>query len=101
MVAPKRSFLNREKILINVLKALASGISMCSRHVILLLKITSKYVTLLRLGQMVTLPTHTWEVFDSNIGRDTDYNDRNFCRFLALFFQFIVPCYPIIKHYKI
>jgi hypothetical protein len=45
MVALKRSFLNREKILINALKALASGISMCSRHVILLLKITAKYVT--------------------------------------------------------
>jgi hypothetical protein len=35
MFALKRSVLNGEQILINVLKALASVISMCSLHVIL------------------------------------------------------------------
>jgi hypothetical protein len=40
-----RSRLNREYVIINVLKALASSISMCSVHVILLLKIAPKYFT--------------------------------------------------------
>jgi hypothetical protein len=45
MMALKRSLLNREEIQINVLKALASIISMCSLHVILLSKITPRYFT--------------------------------------------------------
>jgi hypothetical protein len=44
------SLLNREYILINVLKALASIISMCNLHVILLPKITSRYFTLFTNG---------------------------------------------------
>jgi hypothetical protein len=45
MLALKRSLLKREHILIIVLKALASIISMCSLHVILLSKITPRYFT--------------------------------------------------------
>jgi hypothetical protein len=41
MLALKRSFFNKVHILMNVLKALAPIISMCSLHVILLSKITS------------------------------------------------------------
>jgi hypothetical protein len=41
-----RSLSNREYILMNVLKALASIISMCNLHVILLSKITPRYFTL-------------------------------------------------------
>jgi hypothetical protein len=43
MLALNRSLLNREYILMNVLKALASIISMCNLHVILLSKITPRY----------------------------------------------------------
>jgi hypothetical protein len=46
MLALNRSLLNRECILMNVLKALASIISMCNLHVILLSKITPRYLTL-------------------------------------------------------
>jgi hypothetical protein len=42
MLALKRSLLNREYIIMNVLKALASIISMCNLHVILLSKITPR-----------------------------------------------------------
>jgi hypothetical protein len=45
MLVLKHSLLTREQILINVLKVLASFISMCSLHVILLLKITPRYFT--------------------------------------------------------
>jgi hypothetical protein len=45
MLALKRSLFNGEYILINVLKALASVISMCSLHVTLLSKITLRYFT--------------------------------------------------------
>jgi hypothetical protein len=50
MLALKRSLLKREVILINVLMALASVISMCSLHVILLSKITLRYFTWLTEG---------------------------------------------------
>jgi hypothetical protein len=40
MLALKRSFFNKEKFLINVIRALASIVFMCSLHVILLSKIT-------------------------------------------------------------
>jgi hypothetical protein len=42
MLALKRSLFNRKQILINVLKALASIISVSSLHVILLSKITPR-----------------------------------------------------------
>jgi hypothetical protein len=45
MLVLKCSLLNRELVLINVLKALASIISMCSLHVILLSNITQIYST--------------------------------------------------------
>jgi hypothetical protein len=45
MLALKRSILNREWIPIYVLNALASNISVCSLHVILLSKITLRYFT--------------------------------------------------------
>jgi hypothetical protein len=45
MLVPKRSLLNREYMLINVLKALASIIYMCNHRVILLSKITVRYFT--------------------------------------------------------
>jgi hypothetical protein len=44
MLALKRLLLNRELILLNVLKVLASIISLCSLHVILLLKIAYIYI---------------------------------------------------------
>jgi hypothetical protein len=50
MLALKRSLLNRELILINVLKALASIVPICNLHVILLSKITSRYFTLFTNG---------------------------------------------------
>jgi hypothetical protein len=50
MLALNRSLLNREEIIINVLKALASIISTCSFHVILLSKITPRYFTLFTNG---------------------------------------------------
>jgi hypothetical protein len=43
------SLLNRGYILMNVLKALASTVSMCSLHVIFLLKITPRYFKLFTL----------------------------------------------------
>jgi hypothetical protein len=48
------SLLNSEYILINVLKALASIISMCNLHVTVLSKITPKYFTLLTYGELHT-----------------------------------------------
>jgi hypothetical protein len=50
MLALNRSLLNREYSLMNVLKALASIISMCNLHVILLSKITPRYLTLFTNG---------------------------------------------------
>jgi hypothetical protein len=50
MLALNRSLLNREYIRINILKALASIISMCNLHVILLSKITPRYFTLFTNG---------------------------------------------------
>jgi hypothetical protein len=45
------SLLNKEFTLMNVLKALASIVSICSLHVILLSKITPRYFTLLTNGK--------------------------------------------------
>lgn len=45
MLALNRSIMNRLEALINVLKALASIVSMCNLHVIFILKITAKYFT--------------------------------------------------------
>jgi hypothetical protein len=50
MLAFNRSLLNREQTLINVLKPLASIISVCNLHVILLSKITPSYFTWLMKG---------------------------------------------------
>jgi hypothetical protein len=50
MLTLNRSRLNREDYLMNVLKALASIVSMCNLHVILLLKITPRYFTLFTNG---------------------------------------------------
>jgi hypothetical protein len=44
------SLLNREYILINVVKALASIISICNLHVTFLSKITQRYFTLFTNG---------------------------------------------------
>jgi hypothetical protein len=46
VLALNRSLLNREYNLINVLKALASIISMCNLHVTFLSKITPRYFAL-------------------------------------------------------
>jgi hypothetical protein len=43
MFVLNRSLLNREYILINVLKALASIISICNLHVTFLSKVTPRY----------------------------------------------------------
>jgi hypothetical protein len=50
MLALNRSLLNREYILRNVLKSLASIISTCNLHVILISKITPRYFTLFTNG---------------------------------------------------
>jgi hypothetical protein len=50
MLTHNRSLLNREYILMNVLKALASIISMCNLHVIFLSKITPRYLALFTNG---------------------------------------------------
>jgi hypothetical protein len=50
MLTLNRSLLNREYNLMNVLKALASIVSICSLHVILLSKITPRYFTLFTNG---------------------------------------------------
>jgi hypothetical protein len=50
MLVLNRSLLNREYILINVLKFLALIISMCNRHVTFLSKIASRYFALLTNG---------------------------------------------------
>jgi hypothetical protein len=50
MLVLNRSVLNREYILINVLKALASIISTCNLHVTFLSKITPRYFTLFTNG---------------------------------------------------
>jgi hypothetical protein len=64
MLMLNRSLLNREYVLINVLKALASIISMCSLHVIFLSKITPRYlaadpryIASTRTAQRTLLPT--------------------------------------------
>jgi hypothetical protein len=45
MLALNHSLVNRQYTLINVLKDLASIISICNHHIILLLKITLRYFT--------------------------------------------------------
>jgi hypothetical protein len=50
MLVLNRSLLNKEYILINVLKALASIISMCNLHVTFLSEITPRYFTLFTNG---------------------------------------------------
>jgi hypothetical protein len=50
MLALNHSLLNREYILMNVLKVLASIISMCNLHVIFLSNITPRYFTLFTNG---------------------------------------------------
>jgi hypothetical protein len=54
MLVLNRSLLNREYILINVLKALASIISMCNLHVTFLSKITPRYFTLFTYGSYIS-----------------------------------------------
>jgi hypothetical protein len=50
MLVLNRSLLNREYNLINVLKALASIISMCNLYVTFLSKLTPRYFTIFRNG---------------------------------------------------
>jgi hypothetical protein len=50
MLVHNRSLLNREYTLINVLKVLASIISVCNLHVSFLSKITPRYFTLFTNG---------------------------------------------------
>jgi hypothetical protein len=50
MLMLNRSFFNREYNLMNVLKALASIVSMCNLHVILLSRIIPRYVTIFTNG---------------------------------------------------
>jgi hypothetical protein len=50
MLMLNHSLLNREYVLINALKALASIIFMCSLHVIFLSNITPRYFTLFTKG---------------------------------------------------
>jgi hypothetical protein len=52
MITLNRSFLIREYNLANVWKALASIVSICNLHVILLSKITPRYFTLFPKNEM-------------------------------------------------
>jgi hypothetical protein len=52
MLTLNRSLLNRDYNLMDVLKALASIISICSIHVILLSKITPRYFSLFTKGML-------------------------------------------------
>jgi hypothetical protein len=52
MLALIPSLFNKEYILMNFLKALASIVSMCNLHVILLSKITPRYFTLFTNGML-------------------------------------------------
>jgi hypothetical protein len=61
MLALSRSNLNREYVLMNVLKALASIISTCKLHVIFLSKITPRYFALFTNGM----------IFPFNMRRDS------------------------------
>jgi hypothetical protein len=66
MLTLNRSLLNREFNLMNVLKALAAIVSICSLHVILLSKITPRYFTLFTNGMFSQFNvrresgSHTW-----------------------------------------
>jgi hypothetical protein len=60
MFVLNRSLLNREYILIKVLKALASIISMCNLHVTFLLKITPRYFTQQRYSNPPYYVTSAW-----------------------------------------
>jgi hypothetical protein len=57
MLTLNRSLLNREYNLMNVPKALASIVSMCNIHVILLSKITPRYFTLFTNFLLHNLPS--------------------------------------------
>jgi hypothetical protein len=50
MLVLNRLLLNREYILVNVLKALASIVSICNLHVTFMSKITPRYFTLFTNG---------------------------------------------------
>jgi hypothetical protein len=72
MLVLNLSLLNREYILINVLKALASIISMCNLHVTFLSKITLRYFT--------SWPYNRWSSLYS-AGTDRTENPFQYCVF--------------------
>jgi hypothetical protein len=65
MLALNCSFFNREYILVNVLKVLASIISMCNFHIIFLSKIMPRYFTPFTTGMFRSLSVR----WDSGSGR--------------------------------
>jgi hypothetical protein len=82
MLALNRSLLSKEYTLMNVLKALALIIFMCSLHVILLLKITLRYFTWLTKGMF-----HPFNVRWTSTGltvRELDGLSLNFIDFYVL-----------------
>jgi hypothetical protein len=93
MLALNRSLLNREYNLMNARKTLASIISMCSLHVILLSKITPKYSTLFSNG--IFRPTEVELMLWPTVSRpirlgvghphDQIFLFPFFCRTIALF----------------
>jgi hypothetical protein len=66
MLVFTRSILNRKYILVNVLKALASIISMCNVHVTLLSKITPRYFTLFT-NKIFSLFSIRWDSGDRRL----------------------------------
>jgi hypothetical protein len=58
--------LNKEYNLMNVLKALASIVSMCNLHIILLSKITPRYFTLFTEGMFLPFNVRREESVQSN-----------------------------------
>jgi hypothetical protein len=76
------SLLNRKYIVMNVLKVLASIISMCNLHVILLSKITPRYFTL----------------FTNGIFRPFNVKGESVDHLSLFFIDFNIPAYTPGRH---
>jgi hypothetical protein len=87
MLAISRSRLNREYVLMNVLKALASIISMCNLHVIFISKITPRYFAI-----------YKWNVFpiqcEARLRRSTTTREVDPPSLILIYFYIpaLTPC---------
>jgi hypothetical protein len=90
MLAFKRSLLNREYNLMNVLKALASIISMCNLHVILLSNNTPRYFTLFTNG--------IFRPFNLKSGIRRSISMSEIDRLSLVFIDFNIPAFTPGRH---